>query len=101
MQTALKNLRLSFLSTALAAIFALGAGGCGEGAQPVDKKVDQVQSEMLNMGKAAKAAGGDFNKLSQADKEKFLARVQGNEAAAAQMVQQMAGAGGPRGAGSK
>jgi hypothetical protein len=56
---------------------------------------------MLNMGKAAKAAGGDFNKLSQADKEKFLARVQGNEAAAAQMVQQMAGAGGPRGAGAK
>ena len=78
-----------------------GLLGCGEGPQPEDKKVDQAQSEIATLGAAAKAAGGDYSKLSQADKDKFLARVQGNEAQAAQMVSQMGGGGGPRGPGAK
>jgi hypothetical protein len=85
----------------LAAFSVASLIGCGEGAQPEDKKVDQAQSEIASLGAAAKAAGGDYSKLSQADKDKFLARVQGNEAQAAQMVSQMGGGGGPRGPGSK
>ena len=85
----------------LAIVSMAGMAGCGEGPQPVDKQVDQAQSEIATLGAAAKAAGGDYNKLSQTDKDKFLARVQGNEAQAAQMVSQMGGGGGPRGPGAK
>jgi hypothetical protein len=96
-----KNLTQWFISAVLAVVSMAGMAGCGEGPQPVDKQVDQAQSEIATLGAAAKAAGGDYNKLSQADKDKFLARVQGNEAQAAQMVSQMGGGGGPRGPGAK
>jgi len=92
----------NWITTAVLVIVLMaGMAGCGEGTQPVDKQVDQTQSEIATLGAAAKAAGGDYNKLSQADKDKFLARVQGNEAQAAQMVSQMGGGGGPRGPGSR
>ena len=92
----------NWITTAVLVIVLMaGMAGCGEGAQPVDKQVDQTQSEIATLGAAAKAAGGDYNKLSQADKDKFLARVQGNEAQAAQMVSQMGGGGGPRGPGAR
>ena len=78
-----------------------GIVGCGEGSHPEDKKVETVQTEIETLGKAAKAAGGDFEKLSQSDKDKFMARVNRNQAAASEMVKRMAGTGGARGAGSK
>ena len=92
----------NWITTAVLTVVSMaGMSGCGEGVQPVDKQVDQAQSEIATLGAAAKAAGGDYNKLSQADKDKFLARVQGNEAQAAQMVSQMGGGGGPRGPGAR
>jgi hypothetical protein len=75
--------------------------GCGEGAAPEDKVAQSTADEITKLGAAAKTAGGNFDSLSQADKDKFLQRVGGNEQAAKDMVSRMANGGGPRGPGSK
>lgn len=71
-------------------------GGCGSGG---DTGIpDKVSTEMTGLGDAARKAGGDYDKLSDADKQKFTERAGGEEGARA-MVKQMTGAGGSRGPG--
>ena len=48
-----------------------------------------VTNELQGLGEAAKKAGGDYDKLSAEDKQKFITRT-GSEEGAKAMVQRMA-----------
>lgn len=85
----------------LAATLAIGIVGCGSGSAPEEKEVTTAATQMTGLGDAARKAGGNFDSLPEADKQKFLERVGGDEKAARDMVTRMAGGGGPRGAGSQ
>jgi hypothetical protein len=89
------------LCLVVAVALPLSLVGCGEGPAPEDKVAQTASNEMATLGASAKAAGGNFDSLSQPDKDKFLQRVGGNEQAARDMVNRMANGGGPRGPGSK
>lgn len=87
-------LNLTILLAALTAAIACSGGG-SEGAD-VPK---EVQEQFQNLGKSARDAGGNFDKLSEADKQAFIQRA-GSEAEARKMVGLMAGGkpqAGPRG----
>jgi hypothetical protein len=87
-------LNLTILLAVLTATIACSGGGSEGGDVP-----KEVQTQYQNLGKAAQDAGGDFNKLSEADKQAFIQRA-GNEVEARKMVGLMAGGkpqAGPRG----
>ena len=84
----------------LAGVLAIATGltaGCSSEAP--EKAVTEAQTEITQLGDAARKADGDFNKLSETDKQKFLTRTNGNQAAAEQMVSRMSGKAGARGPG--
>ena len=72
----------------LIAVLGLVAGGCsrdeGDGIKP------EAKQELTDANATAKKADGDFDKLSAADKQKFVGLANGNEAAARQLVKNMA-----------
>ena len=78
----------------LIALVAVSLCGCNaDGDDGVDEKA--VQDAQAPLISAARNAGGDWNKLSEADRKLFLDRARGNEKAAQQMVGFMAGAAPP------
>ena len=87
-------LKLTILLAAFTAAIAC-SGGNAEGGEVPQAVTEQQQS----LGKAAKDAGGDFDKLSEADKQAFVQRA-GSEAEARKMVGLMAG-GKPKGGGPR
>lgn len=89
------------LSIGILLIALTTTAGCGDSSEnkAADQVAQQAGAEIANLGKAAKDAGGNYDKLPQAMKDKFLERVAGNEAQAKDMVTRMAGGGGTRGPG--
>jgi len=87
-----------FVVALLIGAFTCGCSG-GDSNTAVDKVAEQAGNEMATLGKSAKSAGGDYDKLPEDVKKKFLERVGGNEAQAREMVTRLAGGGGPRGGG--
>lgn len=67
--------------------------GCMIGCSGSDVQGSEVPKEVTNelksLSDAAKAASGDFSKLSPENQQKFIARA-GTEEAAKRLVQQMA-----------
>lgn len=84
---------------ALGPVLALPLAGCnGDGPDP-DR--DAAVSQISSLGDIARAAGGNYDQLSEDDKQKFLERTGGDEQQARAMVQQMTGNNtGQRGAGA-
>jgi len=70
----------------LPAIFLVGCSGgdAGDGLKPEDVKA------VTDISTLAKSVGGDYDKLSAADKKKVLAMANNNEASAKALVYQMA-----------
>lgn len=57
----------------------------------------EASDSMAKVGAAAKASGGDWDKLTEDQKKAVLARTGGDEAAARAMLKQIAGGAGSRG----
>ena len=89
------NILKNTLVPLMIAMSLFGCSGGGDTGVPAT-----VTNELQGLAGTAKAAGGDYSKLSDADKKKFIDRA-GSEAEAQKMVSRMASgpgsAGGPSG----
>jgi hypothetical protein len=64
-----------------------GTAGCGSSSDDVKP---EVKKEVGDLGAAARAAGGDYSKLSPADQQAALKMAGGNEGVAKGIVSTMA-----------
>ncbi len=83
----MRRLALSLLVASI--VLSFGGAGCNHGASDDGVKPENRQA-LTDINAAAKAADGNFDKLSEADKQRALQMANGNEASARSLVKMMA-----------